>query len=192
MLSVCRWRACTPLPTPLYTDVARVSSGLVGPGCSWEGLVAVSNSPKGSVSSLFVHQAGDAQGRALPARGRLACHAGSGQNRGEHGGHQCSHTELCAGSGAGSSTPAGARRTGCQRPPRLPECYGARPANVLPHGQVACRTQYAFGRRLHVYASGADVSATSMHTAASSPSATSLTWLKSNRDMSSSWFLGCS
>ncbi len=36
------------------------------------------------------------------------------------------------------------------------------------------------------------LSATSMHTAASSPSATSLTRLKSNRDMSSSWFLGCS
>ncbi len=40
--------------------------------------------------------------------------------------------------------------------------------------------------------SGADLSATSMHTAASSPSATSLTRLKSNREMSSSWFLGCS
>ena len=36
------------------------------------------------------------------------------------------------------------------------------------------------------------LSATSMHTAASSPSATSLTRQKSNREMSSSWFLGCS
>lgn len=36
------------------------------------------------------------------------------------------------------------------------------------------------------------LSATSIHTAASSPSAMSLTRLKSNRDMSSSWFLGCS
>ena len=36
------------------------------------------------------------------------------------------------------------------------------------------------------------LSATSMHTAASSPSAASLARLKSNREMSSSWFLGCS
>ena len=36
------------------------------------------------------------------------------------------------------------------------------------------------------------LSATSMHTAASSPSATSLTRQKSNREMSSSWFSGCS
>lgn len=41
-------------PTPLYTDVARVSSGLVGPGRSWEVLVAVSNPPKGSVSSSSI------------------------------------------------------------------------------------------------------------------------------------------
>ena len=34
--------------------------------------------------------------------------------------------------------------------------------------------------------------AISTHTAASSPSATSLTRQKSNRDMPSSWFLGCS
>lgn len=40
--------------------------------------------------------------------------------------------------------------------------------------------------------SGADLIRTSIHTAASSPSAMSLTRLKSNRDMSSSWFLGCS
>ena len=36
------------------------------------------------------------------------------------------------------------------------------------------------------------LSATSTHTAASSPSAASLARQKSNRDMSSSWFLGCS
>lgn len=36
------------------------------------------------------------------------------------------------------------------------------------------------------------LSATSTHTAASSPSATSLARLKSNREMSSNWFLGCS
>lgn len=41
-------------PTSLYTDVARVSSGLVGPGRSWEVLVAVSNPPKGSVSSSSI------------------------------------------------------------------------------------------------------------------------------------------
>lgn len=36
------------------------------------------------------------------------------------------------------------------------------------------------------------LSAISTHTAASSPSAASLARLKSNREMSSSWFLGCS
>ena len=101
-----------------------------------------------------INQTGDAQGRSLSARSRLAGHASGRQARRHHRRRQCAHAQLCTGGGIVVHPQARAGCSGPWRRDRLRGRHGSRPRELLCGCGAARGAQRAFGRGLHVHPLG--------------------------------------